>query len=114
MKLIVYKLSGEIDYEGEFIINRTPLGQKVRVTTSDGEVYIGFWNTPALHGELPDVIEVLQYDLDESTAKLRSYNDTIDSVPLDKIVKIEAILYSNPRWGVRPTNKFVGGDGRPL
>lgn len=114
MKLIVYKLSGEIDYEGEFVINRTPLGQKVRVTTSDGEVYIGFWKTQALRGVLPDMIEVLRYDLDETTATLRSNNDTIDSVPLDKIVKIEAILFSNPRWGVRPTNKFVGGSGQPL
>lgn len=114
MKLIVYKLSGEIDYEGEFVINRTPLGQKVRVTTSDGEVYIGFWNTPAVHGALPDVIEICRYDLDESTARLRSNNGTSDYVPLDKIVKIESILYSNPRWGGIPTNKFVVGRGRPL
>ncbi len=28
-------------------------------------------------------------------------------VPVKKIVKVEAILHSNPRWGTRVTNKFA-------
>lgn len=109
MELIEYRLSGEI-------VNRKsvnfaqlesyPVGQRVRITLDDGDSYTGFWNTvPKDHSV--NTIEVSQYDLDESTATLRSYNDdTLFFVPTKRIAKVEAILYSSPRWGAHPTNQF--------
>lgn len=107
MEFIQYNLLGNIIYEGTFTITRNPLGQKVRVTTTDDKVYIGFWGAFAMNHQLPDKIKIDRYDLDEATGKLRSFKNISDFVPAIKIVKVEAILYSNPRWGTRPTNKFI-------
>ena len=34
------------------------------------------------------------------------YNQTFKKVNIDEIIKVESILYSNPRWGGKLTNKF--------
>lgn len=82
-----------------------PLGQKVRVTLNDEKQYIGFWDT--FSGFDTKIVEISKYDLDENTGELRSDNSLVTFIPTDKIFRLEAILYSNPRWGVAPTNKFT-------
>lgn len=37
----------------------------------------------------------------------RSGNRVGTFMPINKIFRLEAILYSNPRWRVAPTNKFT-------
>lgn len=110
MKFIQYNLTGAVVEEYSTDIRQWtayPLGEKVRITTNTGEEYVGFWNTFIMDHQLPTEIKVGRYDLDEETGKLRSNKDIADYVPLKKIVKVEAILHSNPRWGTRATNKFV-------
>ena len=84
-----------------------PLGEKERITTNDGDEYVGFWNTFIMDRQLPTEIKIGRYDLDEKTGKLRSAKDIADYVPIKKFAKVEAILHSDPRWGTRATNKFV-------
>lgn len=108
MKFIQYNLSGEVvkQYSTDFNkLKAYPLGEKVRITLNDETVYIGFWDT-WLGQETIKVVDISRYDLDENTSKLRSGNQLTTFVPTSEIVKIEAILYSNPRWGTRPTNNF--------
>lgn len=112
MKFIQYSLVGKVIRQcytnsiSEF--SSYPLGQKVRVTTSDRKEYVGFWSAP-YNPAVVKTVELLRYNLDEGTGMLRSHDlngDTIIFVPVAPIVKIEAIMHSNPRWGTRPTNKF--------
>lgn len=110
MKFIQYDLTGDVVEEYSTDINQWaayPLGEKVRITTNTGEEYVGFWNTFIVDHQLPDEIKVGRYDLDEETGELRSNKDIADYVPVKKIVKVEAILHSSPRWGTRATNEFV-------
>ncbi len=49
--------------------------------------------------------------LNENTHKLirndlEKYNKTYKKIIIKNITSIDAILYSNPRWGGRLTNKF--------
>ncbi|WP_416353267.1 hypothetical protein ACNAN0_10725 [Agrilactobacillus fermenti] len=82
------------------------MGEKVRITMNDGNVYVGFWDAP-FENHSAKTAELVRYDLDENNSKLRSFNNVSIFIPIQNIVKIEAILHSNPRWGTRPTNKFV-------
>lgn len=86
-------------------LKHSPLGQKVRVTLNDETQHIGFWNIFLR----PDakVAEINKYDLDEGTDELRSGNRVVTFMPINRISQLEVILYSNPRWGVAPTNKFT-------
>lgn len=108
MKFIQYSLTGEVieQYSCDFDqLNTHPVGKKVKVTMNDGKTYVGFWNV--WQGQkVVEVAEINKYDLDESTAKLRSNNVLTTFVPTSKISQIEAIVHSNPRWGIRPSNKF--------
>ena len=48
MKFIQYNLSGKIveQYSCDFDqLKANPIGEKVRITTDDGKIYIGFWDT---------------------------------------------------------------------
>lgn len=110
MKFIQYNLAGEVvkQYSADVIQwEAYPLGEKVRITTNEGKEYVGFWDTFIENHKLPDKIKVSQYDLDEETGKLKSNEDIANYVSVKKIAKVEAILYSNPRWGTRATNKFT-------
>ena len=86
-------------------LKHSPLGQKVRVTLNDETQYIGFWDIFLR----PDakIAEINKYDLDEGTNELRSGNRVVTFMPINRIFQLEVILYSNPRWGVAPTNKFT-------
>lgn len=86
-------------------LKHSPLGQKVRVTLNDETQHIGFWDIFLR----PDakIAEINKYDLDEGTDELRSGNRVVTFMPINRISQLEVILYSNPRWGVAPTNKFT-------
>lgn len=108
MEYIQYSLAGRITEQFSCDFNQLisyPIGEKVRVTTNDDKVCGGFWVT-FFEQSVVRTVEVIQYDLDEETAELRSPNDLVTFIPANRIAKIEAISHSNPRWGVRPTNKF--------
>lgn len=109
--LTKYRLSGKV-IESRFIDldeitkrDYSNLGQKVRITTKDGKAYAGFADEP-YHTGRGKSLTLMCYDIDYEKHKLRSSNMTITFIPLDIVVKIEAILYSNPRWGTGLTNKF--------
>lgn len=105
---IQYNLSGKIveQYSCDFDqLKANPIGEKVRITTDDGKIYIGFWDTFLGQGTV-QTAEISRYDLDEKTSNLRSSNSIVTFIPINRITKLEAILHSNPRWGTRPTNKF--------
>ena len=63
-------------------------------------------------GEVHDYINLWTWDnLDEERHQLigdddNKYNQTFIKVDIDSIISVEAILYSNPRWGGKLTNKF--------
>lgn len=63
-------------------------------------------------GEVHDYFYLWKWqNLDEENHRLMGsdnskYNQIYEKVDIDKIVKIECILYSNPRWGTELTNKF--------
>lgn len=71
----------------------------------DGRIYIGFLDTFIGQNAI-QTVEVSQYDLNEETSELRSNESIVTFIPTNKIIKLEAIQYSNPRWGTKPTNKF--------
>lgn len=108
MKFIQYNLAGKVveQYSCDFDqLKANPIGEKVRVTMDNGKICVGFWDT--FHGQgKVQTAEISQYDLDEKTSKLRSFNSIVTFVPTSRIVKPEAILHSNPCWGTGPTNKF--------
>lgn len=101
MKFIQYNLAGKVveQYSCDFDqLKANPIGEKVRVTMDNGKICVGFWDT--FHGQgKVQTAEISQYDLDEKTSKLRSFNSIVTFVPTSRIVKLEAILHSNPRWG---------------
>lgn len=108
MEFIQYNQAGKITKRCICELNqlkRSPLGQKVKVTLNDEKQYIGFWYT-FLRVDTK-IVEISKYDLDENTGELRSGNSLVTFIPTNKIFRLEAILYSNPRWGVVPTNKFI-------
>lgn len=63
-------------------------------------------------GEVHDYINLWTWDnLDEERHQLvgdvnSKYNQTFIKVNIESLLSIDAILYSNPRWGGKLTNKF--------
>lgn len=109
MKYIQYSLFGEVRDKQDYSIDRfltNPIGEKVRVTLVNGTESIGFWDTYVENNKLPEKIKISRYDLNEEKGKLRSSKSIEEQILTKDIVKVEAILHSNPRWGVPPTNKF--------
>lgn len=96
---IIYQVKHYLDDFNK--LTTYPLGQKVRITMNDQKEYVGFWSEPFEPFSVK-TITLIQYNLDESTGKLRKLDfdgDITISIPVDGIAKIEAILYSSPRWG---------------
>lgn len=56
---------------------------------------------------MPEKVKITRYDIDEITTELVSNNAVTDLVSTKFITRVEAILYSNPRWGTPATNKFT-------
>ena len=108
MEFIQYDQAGKIVKRRICEFNQLkhpPLGQKVRVTLNDEKQYIGFGDTfSRLDAK---IAEINKYDLDEGTNELRSGNRVVTFMLINRISQLEVILYSNPHWGVAPTNKFT-------
>lgn len=110
-----YKFSGKVSYsrfiELEEIKDRkySCLGQMTRVTIRGGKTYAGFSDEPYLSGK-GNCLTLKWYDIDYDTFRLRSSNMVTIFIPLDIIIGIESILYSNPRWGHPPINEFIFSD----
>lgn len=113
-EFIRYDLRGNIKLKTKLDLTQHSChGQKTRITTKDGHQYIGYmdYNGPFQPGtiapaETHAVFALNRFDIDPLTKNVRSYNFTTIFVPLTLITKVEAILYSNPRWGRYPNNDF--------
>lgn len=117
-KIINYTLRGEI--KSELPLNEKYLdnihGKLVRCHMVDGTHIVGFGDPYRTRfdfdNKIHDIIYLWTWDhLDETTGQLigegdEKYNQTFTPVKIDQIKDIEAILFSNPRWGGRLTNKF--------
>ena len=115
-----YKLDGKVKSEEK--MDKENLchihGMMTKCTMKNGIEEVGFadptgiYNKEKYDGKVHDYIYLWTWDnLDEDTGKLigddEKYNQTFKSVKIDDIEKIEAIIYSNPRWGGKLTNKFI-------
>lgn len=119
-KIIFYKKDGQV--KSEEILTKENLkhihGMMTKCTMENGKEEVGFADSTGVYdienydGKIKDYIYLWTWDnLDEATGKLignddEKYNHTLNPVKIDEIENIEAILYSNPRWGGKLTNKF--------
>ena len=118
-KITFYKLNGEIS--SEELLNENSLehinGMMVKCYMKNGLEAIGFADSYRIHDKdfgnlVHDYIYLYTWDnLDEDKHELigdddLKYNQTFKKVNIEDIVRIEAILHSNPRWGGKITNSF--------
>lgn len=119
-KIIFYKLDGKV--KSEEILNKKNLchilGMMSKCTMTNGAKEIGFalpietHNKEKYDEKVHDYIYLWTWDnLNENTGELigdddEKYNQTFKPVKIDDIEKIESIIFSNPRWGGKLTNKF--------
>lgn len=117
-KIKFYKYDGTLDHEE--LLNENTLagtnGMLLRCHMNDGTTEIGYsdpfktHNEEEFDGEVSDYIYLWTWDnIDEEKHQLigdieTKYNQTFKKVIINKINTVEAILYSNPRWG-RENNK---------
>ena len=106
----------------EEILNKDNLGNihgmMVKCHMKNGFVQIGFADSYGAHDlsrithRVKDIIYLWTWDnIDETTHQLigtgvDKYSQTYIPVKIEYITQIDAILYSNPRWGGLLTNKF--------
>lgn len=93
-------------------------GMMLRCFMQNGTSFEGFADpyrthgTPQYDGSIHDFIYLWTWDhLDEGTHRLvgddaTKFDQTFVPVPIQEITHIDAILYSNPRWGGILTNRF--------
>ena len=119
-KIYYYQNDGSL--EGVEPLNKEYLGNinglMVKCHMKNGTIQIGFadpyrvLNEAEYTGEVKDVIYLWTWDnIDESTHRLigdddDKYSQTFIPVKIKYIIRIDAILFSNPRWGGLMTNKF--------
>ena len=119
-KIVFYKLNGQV--KSEEILTKENLehihGMMTKCTMVNGIEEVGFadptgvYNEKIYDGRIHDYIYLWTWDsLNEETGDLigdgdEKYNQTYKPVKIDDIEKVEAITYSNPRWGGKLTNKF--------
>lgn len=118
-KIIYYKNNGDFDREEE--LNEDNLantnGMKIKCHLKDGTEKVGYSDPYRLHDknffmEVEDYIYLVTWtNLDEETHELigdddSMYDKTFTRVDIDDIISVEAILFSNPKWGGRLTNLF--------
>lgn len=120
-EIVFYRLNGDIEIVKE--LNTDNLeninGMMTRCTLKDGRVIIGYadpfrtYERETFDNEVHDYIYLWTFDnLDEKTHKLigddeNRYKQTYNKVIIDELMKVESIIYSNPRWGGKLTNKFT-------
>ena len=119
-KIIFYKQNGEISDIKELTNENLEHinGMMTRCTLKDESKIVGYadvfriYDRNSYDGKVQDNIFLWTWDnLDEENHKLigdkeSKYNKTFKKVSIKEIIKIETILYSNPRYGGQLTNKF--------
>ena len=119
-KIIFYKQNGEISDIKELTNENLEdiNGMMTRCTLKDESKIVGYadsfrtYDRNSYDGKVYDNIFLWTWDnLDEENHKLigdkeSKYNQTFKKVSIKEIIKIETILYSNPRYGGNLTNKF--------
>ena len=119
-KIYYYQNDGSLD--GEEPLNNEHLGNingmMVKCHMKNGAAQVGFADPYKTHnqseytGEVKDIIYLWTWDnIDEATHQLigdgdDKYSQTYIPVKIDYITRIDAIIFSNPRWGGSLTNKF--------
>lgn len=86
-------------------IEEKTLGQRVRITLDDEKTYEGLIDN-TFDSKAEKKLVLFLYDIDEEHNKLRSDKGIRIFIPLKKVTQVEAIRFSNPRWGSPLTNKF--------
>ena len=119
-KIIFYKQNGEISDIKELTNENLEYinGMMTRCTLKDESKIVGYadvfriYDRNSYDGKVHDNIFLWTWDnLDEENHKLigdkeSKYNKTFKKVSIKEIIKIETILYSNPRYGGQLANKF--------
>lgn len=121
-KIIFYNNDGTYNHNEELNEENIGhiMGQMSKRHFKDGTEVAGFSDSYRTYekskikydGKVHDYIYLWTWDnLDEKTNQLigkgsERYNTTHKLVYISDIVKIESILYSNPKWGGKLTNKF--------
>lgn len=118
-KIYFYRQDGHIDHDDVLSIETLARinGLKIRCHLNDNTDRVGFADsfrvqTNNYDGTVHDFINVWTYDnLDETTHKLvgdenTKNKQTPQAVMINSISYIEAILFSNPSYGGKLTNKF--------
>ena len=119
-KITYYKLDGTIDHQQ--VLNYKNIadtnGMIIRCILKNGETLEGYsdpyrTDEKSAHGHSTNNLTWLSTwdNLDETTHRLigdgeTKYSQTSLPVRVDDILSVDAILYSNPRWGARLTNHF--------
>ncbi len=119
-KITFYKANGEV--KSEEILTKENLmhisGMMTKCYLKNGKEEVGFADFESVHnkedydGKIQDYIYLWTWDnLDEENGKLvgkdnEKYNQTFRKIAIDEIERVEAIIYSNARWGGKLTNKF--------
>lgn len=119
-KIKYYMNNGKLEKEEE--LNEENLkhtnGMILKCLLFDNTEEIGYADPYRTHdneydGEVHDYINLWIWEnLDEECHQLigdeiNKYNQIFKKIEINKIKKIDAILYSNPRWGGQLTNKFM-------
>ena len=119
-KISYYKKDGTLQYQKELNnenIGET-IGMMIRCTMKNGGFCEGFADPFRTHGKAEfdgafhDFIYLWTWDhLDEETHRLvgdfhTKFDQTFVPVAIQEIESIDAILYSNPRWGGKLINRF--------
>lgn len=79
-------------------IEEKTLGQRVRITLDDEKTYEGLTDN-TFDSKTEKKLVLFLYDIDEEHNKLRSDKGISIFIPLKKVTQVEAIRFSNPRWG---------------
>jgi len=121
-KIIFYKYNGDFAREEELTEDNLAHtnGLKIKCHLKDGSERVGYSDPYRLHDNNP-FMEIEEYiylvtwiNLDEKTHDLigdekSMFDKTYTRVNIDDIIYVEAILFSNPKWGGPLTNLFSFG-----
>lgn len=120
-EILFYKKNGEL--KDREILDNDNLqhinGMMTRCKMQNGTIEIGFSDTFRDDNGNYDCVQTKNYiflrkwaNLDEEKHQLigsveNKYNQIFKKIMVKDIIQIEAILYSNPRWGGMLTNEFI-------
>lgn len=117
--IVFYELNGKV--KNEELLNEENIkhtnGMMIKCHMKDGKEETGFSDSYCFgdnncNNSNKEYINLATFDnLDEDKHELigdddSKYNQTFKRVNIKDIIRIEAILHSNPRWGGRLTNRF--------